>query len=369
MYSYIHIPFCNTKCKYCRFSSYTNLDKLSIKRYVSFLVNHINSYNLKTKKLNSIYFWWWTPSILESKDIWLVISCLKDKFWFQDDIEITLETTPWNITTKKIKELYEIWINRLSIWVQTLNEDSLKEIKRDSKWDIISSLDNLRKNLLIKNISLDFIIWLPFVKKWEVKKDILFLLEKYDFIKHISVYMLEDYYDLESDKQNNFDNIVYPDNWKTLWLKEEDYLWEYKEIRDFLEQKWFFRYELSNFSKPWFSCIHNQAYRNHSELLAFWLGSHWFIDNKRYAYSDSFSWYYKLEKSYEEKLSKKDLFLEELMFWLRTTWISESKIQFLNKEKLKYFFDLEFLYLEWWKIKLSDKGVLVLDYIIKEILI
>gem|GEM_PF-1076720 len=67
-----------------------------------------------------------------------------------------------------------------------------------------------------------------------MKKDIKFLLEKYDFIKHISVYMLEEYYDVPEEKESKFDEIVYPNSWKANSIKEEDFLAEYLEIKNFL---------------------------------------------------------------------------------------------------------------------------------------
>jgi len=68
-----------------------------------------------------------------------------------------------------------------------------------------------------------------------VKKDIKTLLEKYPFIKHISLYMLEDYY--------------YGESWKKISLKEDDFLSEYSKTKDFLEKVGFQQYELSNFAK------------------------------------------------------------------------------------------------------------------------
>jgi len=166
----------------------------------------------------------------------------------------------------------------------------LKEIWRWDKWNIIEAL-NCIKNIWFNNISLDFIIWLPHVKKWEIKKDIEYILSEYDFIKHISVYMLEEHY--------------YPWNWEEISISENDYLWEYIEVKNFLESKWFNRYEVSNFAKLGYECKHNMAYWNHSEIKAIWLWSSWLSklsplppllsrgegDNIyiRYSFSDKFS--------------------------------------------------------------------------------
>jgi oxygen-independent coproporphyrinogen-3 oxidase len=247
-----------------------------------------------------------------------------------------------------LKAWENLGINRISIWVQTLNEKSLRKIWRKDKGNIFNALDLIKKP---KNISLDFIIWLPFVEKWEVKKDIETILDKYDFINHISVYMLE---------------------WYKSSLKEKEFLEEYLEVKDFLEKEGFKRYELSNFAKKWFECRHNKWYWQHKNYLGFWASAHGFVWKTRFSNYDKLIEYYKnigiwrFQKS--EKLSEKDLFLEKMMFDLRTTGIWKKDALKLNKEKIDEF--VKNKYLKWWnnKLKLADKWILVLDYILGEIL-
>lgn len=372
MFLYIHIPFCESKCKYCRFASIWKINEVLIKKYVNHLKNDIK--NFKTdlvdksvlKWLRSIYFWGWTPSILQPKFLEEIILELKNKFSFQKNIEITLETTPWNITSKNIFFWEKIWINRISIWVQTLNDLALKEIWREGKWSIFSWLELLKKSK-IKNISVDFIIWLPYVKKWETLKDIKFLLKKYPFIKHISVYMLEDYYDINQG-DNKFDKITYPENWKNNWINENDYLKEYLSIRKYLEKKWFHFYELSNSAKNWYECKHNKSYWNHSNNIWFWLWSHSYLNKTRYAYKSDFLWYYSWKFEYFEELNKNDLFLENVLFSLRTKWIWKKMENKLNKEKISEFIRNSYLKKSWDKIVLWNNWYSLIDLIIKEII-
>jgi len=369
MFSYIHIPFCESKCKYCRFASVWKVNKILIKKYLDKLNDDIISFKRPVKNaglLSSIYFWWWTPSILEEKDLQKIINNLKNKFWFKNHIEITLETTPKNITFKNIKSWENLWINRISIWIQTLNDKTLKEIWRDNKKTILNWLNLFSKNRKIKNISLDFIIWLPYVKKWEILKDIKFFLKNYDFIKHISVYMLEDYY--LQNNENWFEKIAYPNNWKLLWIKQKDYLKEYLKIKKYLEKKWFFRYELSNFAKVGYECKHNKSYWNHSENVWFWLWSHSFINNTRYAYKDDFIWYYSWKLEYEELLNKNDIFLEKVLFWFRTFWISKSIYKKLNMQKIKKFINAWLLEIKNENLCITDNWVVLIDKIILEII-
>lgn len=378
LFSYIHIPFCTSKCKYCRFASFGTLESFKVNLYVSKLINEIKKTNLSSfdlnKKgilLNSIYFWWGTPSILSINDLDNIIKEINKKIIFSDNIEINIEATPVTINKKNLQWWHNIWINRLSCWVQTLNNSSLIEIWRGEKGDIINSLNCIKeyllKNIWNLNMSIDFIIGLPYVKKWEIKKNIEFILKEYDFIKHVSVYMLEEYYDIPKEVDSNFDNITYPNNWNKLWIKEDEYLAEYIEIKEFLKNNGFNSYEISNFAKKWYECKHNKSYWNHSKMLAFWLWAHGFNGKYRYSNSESFSWYYSWKKD-SEKLINNDLFIEKMMFQLRTSWLTEEVYNKLNLQKIEEFIKTWYLQKKSNKIILLDKWVLVLDYILSEIL-
>ncbi len=390
MNSYVHIPFCDRKCKYCRFASLWKVQNLFIKKYLSFLLKEIKNYSGKKNKLKTIYFGGWTPSTLDYAGLEKIITCLKNKFNIKKNAEITLETTPDKVDLKNLISWEKIWINRVSIWIQTLNKKSLKEISRWNNKTIFECLDEIKNYInkktadnslskkekkYINNFSLDFIIWLPYTKKWETKKNIEKILKKYNFIKHISVYLLEDYLEIrkEIEEKNNFEKITYPKSWKKNSLKEKEYLGEYLEVQKFLKNKWFCKYEISNFSKKGFECKHNKGYWKHKKTVWFWLSASGFVKNSkwkllRYSNSSNFTEYY--SKKLEEKyfLKKEDIFLEKVMFWLRTSWIKKNIYKKLNLKKIKDFINLWFLEKKQKKLILKNKWILVLDYIIKEIL-
>ena len=366
-FCYIHIPFCTSKCKYCRFASYWNIDAIKINLYIENLLKEIKEEKIDFKFLKSIYLWWWTPSVLSIKQLEQIINSLKDKYDFDKKIEINIEATPVTVTKSNIIWWKKIWINRISIWVQTLNNKSLKEIWRDEKWDIFTALNNL-KSVWFENVSIDLIIGLPYVKKWEQKKYIEYILHNYSFIKHVSVYMLEEYYDIPEIKDSNFENITYPDNWDKLWILEDDYLWEYSEIKELLISKWYNPYEISNFAKQWYECKHNQAYWNHSNILAFWLWAHSFINNERYSNSENFIEYYFWKKEIQEKLYSEDLFIEKIMFNLRTSWLSKNDYEKLNKSKIDELVEWNYLMQKDDKLVLTNRWILVMDYILSEII-
>jgi len=366
-YCYIHIPFCELKCSYCRFASIWVSQKLKIDFYVKNLISEIKKSPLKKGILNSIYFWGWTPSVLSKNNLSEILEILKNKFWFSENIEITLESTPNNVTKNNLKIWEELWINRISIWIQTLNLESLTEINRWNKWDIELCLKNLANFKGDLNVNFDFIIWLPYVKSGEILENISYILEKYSFVKHISVYMLEEYYSADKIIETKYDNIIYPKSWNKLWIKDEQYLEEYMWIKKYLIKSGFNNYEISNFWRPWFECEHNKAYWNHKEVLAFWMWAWWFVNKKRYLNADSFIDYYAGKKIFEDKLSENDIFLEKLMFWLRTSWIEKNIYEKLDQEKINYFLENWYFKKESNKIVLSDSWILVMDYILWEI--
>ena len=386
---YIHIPFCEQKCNYCRFASIWKIQDLHIAKYVSFLCEEIKKQNPpliplnkeeKHKKISTIYFWWWTPWVLKLEQFEKILNIIKNKYILEENCEISLETTPDKISKENLIWWKKLWINRISMWVQTLNEKSLIEIWRGGKWDILKALDIMKENYYNPSpygyslwkrkmvISVDFIIWLPYVKKWEILENIKFILNKYNFIKHISVYMLEDYYSADKIIETKYDKITYPEDWWKQGIKEGEYFWEYSSIKKYLIESGFNNYEISNYWKPWFECKHNIWYWNHSEILAFWLWAFWYINNTRYANSENFKTYYAWEKIFENKLNSEDIFLEKVMFQLRTSWIEENIYKKLDTKKIDYFIENDYLEKKSNKIVLLDKWVLVMDYILKEII-
>ena len=142
-FCYIHIPFCNNKCRYCRFASIWNIDSNKIDLYVNHLINEIKNYKIDFNNLKSIYFGWWTPSILSIKHLNRIIKAIETKTNFTKEIEITLEINPTWFELSKLDEYKQNWINRISIWIQTLNEKSLKEIWRWNKSELFNVLNSM----------------------------------------------------------------------------------------------------------------------------------------------------------------------------------------------------------------------------------
>lgn len=171
---YIHIPFCFKFCSYCRYYK-ESYDKEKILKYEQYLEDYIDfiSPAFDWSKISSLYIWWWTPSILSDELLEKLLNKIMGKFVFSQDASLEFEWNPTSLTISKIKILSKYWINRVSIWVQTLNEEVLT---KNNRWyQTLSSIKNTIKNLRdhnIEDINLDLLIWLS----EDEKKDFLYSL-------------------------------------------------------------------------------------------------------------------------------------------------------------------------------------------------
>ena len=126
---YIHIPFCQSKCYYCDFTSYVNCD-LKIEEYIDALILEIlqNSEILSTRKIKSIYFGGGTPSYIDPKYIERILDVLR--MFLSEDAEITIEANPNSLTFEKVEIYKRAGINRISIGLQSTYDEILKSIGR-----------------------------------------------------------------------------------------------------------------------------------------------------------------------------------------------------------------------------------------------
>lgn len=366
---YIHIPFCQQKCTYCKFAITPVFDDYKKKKYLHFLENEIKNTLVQKniKKVNTIYFGGGTPSILSADEIKKILELFPE--WAQ---EISFESNPEDLSENFLEQIFSLWINRLSIGIQSLNPKTLESVERSSTESIFSALESLQnfkawKFILFWNkkisINLDFILGLPYTKKWEIFEHIKYLHEKYPFITHTSVYFLEKW--------------LYPKNWQKLSISEMEMTAEYHKICDFFEKKWWNHYEISNFSAPWFECQHNQWYWNHIDTLGFWLSasgfekiSEWKFVGKRKTNALSFSGYYKWKIAEEEYLDEGQIELEKLLFGMRTNgYFVNPRIPIVSEEKVQRFLEQKFLEGTIQKFRVTQKWISIIDRIIDDIIL
>lgn len=293
---YIHIPFCMKKCFYCDFVSYANNEDM-IEKYIKALEKEIKikAEENKLLKINTIYIGGGTPSFIDSKHIVYIINAIKESFNVKENAEITIEVNPGTVTKNKLEDYIKCGINRISIGLQTTNNELLKQIGRIHTYEQFLETYNLIRMVGFNNINVDLMLALPN----QTIKDLEDSLNKVIMLKpeHISVYslILEEktkLYDLvESGKLELLDESI-----------ERNMYWKVKNI---LEQNGYKHYEISNFAKQGYESKHNLNCWNQEEYLGMGVAAHSYLNSKRYSNTENLEQY--INKLLEEEGIKNDI--------------------------------------------------------------
>lgn len=162
---YIHIPFCEMKCFFCDLFTATQQPKDVIERYVSCLLQEIeimkDYLQLDQISIQSVYFGGGTPTLLNERQLSLIINKLKETFSFKANIEWSIEGAPNSLSEAKLTELIKCGINRLSIGIQTFDPTELKSVGRFYDPSLGYEMGILAVQSGIKNINLDLIYGIP----------------------------------------------------------------------------------------------------------------------------------------------------------------------------------------------------------------
>ena len=321
---YVHVPFCESKCNYCAFASFVQKKEIQ-KKYFKFLIDEINNFNLASDSIvDSIFIGGGTPSCVDVCYIETIMSAIKNKFKILKDAEITIEANPNSLNLEKLKIYRKLGINRLSIGVQSLNNNQLKKIGRlHNKKQVFDAL-KFAKKAGFENINCDFLLGLENSSYFKIKNMLRKIKNK---VTHFSCYMLQVENGTLLEKMCKEKKIVLPDEDKTVKI--------YEKISNYLQKKKFFRYEISNFAKEGYQCLHNIKYWRRDNYLGFGLSAHSLFNNKRWANASNFDDYFKNKKPYEELLTNQQIIEEIIMLGLRC------EIGFNKKQILDLGYDIE----------------------------
>ena len=283
---YIHIPFCKKKCFYCDFVSFDNKEEL-IQKYVDALCEEIlqNAEILSEYNIKTIYFGGGTPSMIDSKYIVQIMNILK-LFNINNNLEeVTIEVNPNSITPEKLQDYYNCGINRLSIGLQSTHDKILRNIGRSHTFkDFKDTLKNA-KNAGFTNISVDLIYPLPGLNLTSFKDSLNSIMKlKDEFnIKHISVYNLEIH-------ENTRLDFLLKEGFLSLCDEDEEYKMR-EALNQILKIHGYNKYEISNYSQPYFESKHNLCYWNQDKYLGFGVNASSFFNLKRYKNTSSIEKY------------------------------------------------------------------------------
>jgi oxygen-independent coproporphyrinogen-3 oxidase len=377
---YIHLPFCKTKCPYCDFASFADQDKQKQMLYFQALKNEIKArLPVATKKANlkTIFFGGGTPSIHEANEIEEVLNLLKEYFNFDDDIEITLEANPGTVEEKKLLEFKKIGINRLSLGVQTFDEELISYLARGHSVEEAKAIIELVKSIGFKSWSLDLIYGLPHqnLEQWINSIEIAL---SYD-PPHISSYAL-------SIEENTPFGKIYENSKHKDLPTENSVVDMYYKLDELLEKHNLERYEISNWAQVGHQAQHNLCYWRAQEYYAFGLSAHGYINKKRYANTKIFQQYLENFKSLQENISE-DFVLdddevieyvtyeksieEQILLQLRLAEglkLSPENLVFIDQGKLDKYLDMAYLKQEDNRLFLTKKALMISNNIIFELI-
>ena len=356
-HAYIHIPFCLRKCNYCSFVSGKNIEKKDI--YISKLIEEIK-HKYKNEKLKTLYIGGGTPTLLDTENLKQIL----DLFCFENNAEITIEANPETIEKEKTEKIKELGFNRISLGVQTFNNDILKTIGRNHSEKTIYNSIKMIKEAGFSNVSIDLIYGLPNQNISLFKKDLEKALSL--DIQHISTYGLkiEEGSFFYKNPPNNIPN-------------DEEQANMYSFLCKFLEQNRFEHYEISNFAKKGKKSNHNCAYWRNENYYGFGLNASGYENNIRYKNTSDFNKYIinPLTREEEIKLSKNEIKEEEIFLALRLR--EGINIKNLNnkfdinfEQEYKHIIDkyskLNLLIIENGFCKLTETGILLSNEIMSE---
>lgn len=328
---YIHIPFCISKCYYCDFSSFVNINH-KIDDYIDSLIHELSLYKERISEYNikTIFIGGGTPSCINPKYINRMLEFIYKNFRTTGLVEVTIEANPGTLDREKVRIYKKSGINRVSIGVQTLDDKLLESIGRVHKAkDFYRSYEILREEN-INNINVDLIFGLPNQTIDNVIDSLKKAIEL--GVEHISYYGLILEEGTRLYKSYIEGKILLPD--------EDMERLMYHKATEYLIEHGYDHYEISNYALPSYECKHNLVYWDVKPYLGIGLSSHSNMEGKRFSNTSDIN-------IYIENLKKKILPIEDEEIIDKNTEIEEfcilglRKISGIDKTQFKNRFSIE----------------------------
>ncbi len=270
---YIHIPFCRIKCPYCDFYSEAFSKELA-DQYTEAVLKAISSYKQKNIKADTLYFGGGTPNLIGEENISKMVSLAKEVFSLEN-AEITMEANPETLSEQGVLGFKNAGINRLSLGLQSANADELSMLSRRHTPEQVEFCVKDAKSCGLHNISLDLMVGISKQTAQSLERSIDFCVNL--GVSHISAYLLK------IEKGTPYHKIK-----STLSLPDDDASAElYEFMCSKLEKCGYEQYEISNFAKNGAYSRHNIKYWQCEEYIGIGAAAHGFFEGKRYYYERS----------------------------------------------------------------------------------
>jgi oxygen-independent coproporphyrinogen-3 oxidase len=312
---YIHIPFCKQACSYCNFHFSTSLSQKdafinALQKEIRITANAASAH----KNIDTIYFGGGTPSILSKQAIQDILYTIYENFDVHKAAEITLEANPDDVNSNIVQDWLSIGINRLSLGIQSFNDDELTWMNRaHNAFHALNSID-LIQQAGFTNFSVDLIYGSPLLSHEELQKNIQYVLLKN--IPHIACYALT-----VEEKTLLYKQIHKK---KSLPIDETHQSEQFHIMDTMLEAAGYEQYEISNFAKPGYRSQHNSSYWKGIAYWGFGPSAHSFdgLASRRWNVANNALYIQSIENNlipYEEEiLTPTQQLNEQIMIGLRT---------------------------------------------------
>jgi oxygen-independent coproporphyrinogen-3 oxidase len=368
---YFHIPFCSKKCYYCDFFSVSNSSSFDdlVNAEIKELILRRNY--LENNVINTIYFGGGTPTILNIKYLKSLIEAVYSNFSVSKECEISIEANPDNLSDFYLNGLFQLGFNRLSIGIQSFNNDVLKLLGRKHNADTLSGIIMNAKKNGFNNISIDLIFGIP---GFDDSVYLSTLNSAIDLdIQHVSAY------GLSIAKDTLFHRKLR--NKQFIEIDEDDYVRQFSLTMDILDLNGFKQYEISNFARNGFISKHNSSYWNNISYIGIGPSAHSYNGFSRQWNISNLYKYLKLVDESQgfyttEELTSVDKYNEYVLTGIRTSsglnndFIKEKFDQKvydsfrLNADKL---LDDGYLIQKLNQFSLTRKGIILCDFVIQQL--
>ncbi|MBC2069638.1 radical SAM family heme chaperone HemW [Listeria seeligeri] len=302
---YIHIPFCEHICYYCDFNK-VFLEGQPVDEYVDLLIKEmqITAANKQMEPIDTVFVGGGTPTTLNEAQIAKLCTAIQEIFPMKEEVEFSFEANPGDLSVAKVQTMKDYGVNRISMGVQSFNNDLLKKIGRiHTVKDVYQSVENMR-TVGFENVSIDLIFSLPGQTEADFQ-DTLNQALALD-LPHYSAYSLI------IEPKTIFYNLMQKGK---LFLPGQDAEANmYDLLLVEMEKHGRKQYEISNFAKEGFESKHNITYWSNEHYYGFGAGAHGYIGNTRYSNFGPIKKY--MEPLQENKLpvfQQKELTLKEKM--------------------------------------------------------
>ncbi len=359
---YIHIPFCIKKCNYCDFASFVNCN---FEEYFNCLEKEIEMYSdyFSARNIDTIFIGGGTPSFVDHKYIKRILKL----FDYNSACEITIEANPKTLTPDKIKGYKSYGVNRISIGMQSANDNELMLLGRAHNYtDFLKTYDMVRR-YGFNNVNIDIMFGIP----EQTAESYMHTLNEIKRLnpEHVSSYSLiieenTPFYSMDLNLPNE-------ELERKMFCMTSDLLYNYK------------RYEISNYSKPGFECKHNIKYWKMQEFIGLGVNAYSYIGSWRFSNYDTLENYINAVKSNKKpvkefsKESTKELYKDAVITGLRMCEgidlysIKEKygiDLYDDKKHKINKYVSMGYMVCNEKKLSFTEDGFSVSNYILSELI-